>query len=195
MTDRDRPALADRRGMPDVYQPAEDSRLLATAAREAVAADERALDVGTGSGYVAAALAEAGADVVASDLNPAACRRASERGLAAVRADLLDPFRDAAFDLVTFNPPYLPTPAEREWDDWLERALSGGEDGRAVVDPFLDDVGRVLAADGRTLLLVSSLTDVDAVQAYAGERDLDAAVVAEEKHPYERLVVLRLARE
>ena len=198
MTDTDehrsggRPSLADRREVPDVYQPAEDSHLLATAAREAVGPGERALDVGTGSGYVAEALADAGANVVASDLNPGACEQARDRGIDAVRGDLVTPFRDDAFDLVTFNPPYLPTPPEREWDDWMERALSGGADGRAVVDPFLDGVGRVLAPAGRVLLLVSSLTDVAAVRAFARERGFRGDVVAEEKHPYDRLVVLRL---
>jgi|AntDeeMetagen134_2_1112570.scaffolds.fasta_scaffold08120_2 release factor glutamine methyltransferase len=187
-----RPSLAERRETPDVYQPAEDSHLLATAAREEVGAGERALDVGTGSGYVASALADAGADVVASDLNPVACRQAREEGVAAVRGDLLTPFRDSVFDLVTFNPPYLPTPEHREWDDWMERALSGGEDGRRLVDPFIDDVERVLTAEGRVFLLVSSLTDVDAVAEYAGTRGLTGETVAEEKHPYERLVVLRL---
>lgn len=199
MTDADedddsrRPSLADRRGLPDVYQPAEDSHLLATAAREEVRAGDRALDVGTGSGYVASALDEGGGDVVASDINPVACEQARDEGLNAVRGDLLDPFRDASFDLVTFNPPYLPTPAHEEWDDWMERALSGGEDGRRLVDPFLDDVARVLTPDGSVLLLVSSLTDVDAVQSYAAKIGLSGEVVAEEKHPYERLVVLRLS--
>ena len=190
-----RPSLADRREMPEVYQPAEDSHLLATAVREDVREGERALDVGTGSGYVADALADSGADVVASDLNPVACRQARDEGLPVVRGDLLDPFRDDVFDVVTFNPPYLPTPEHREWDDWMERALSGGEDGRRLVDPFLDDVGRVLTPDGRVLLLVSSLTDVDAVCGYAAERGLTGERIAEEKHPYERLVVLRLVRE
>jgi release factor glutamine methyltransferase len=190
-----RPSLADRRDTPDVYQPAEDSHLLATAAREEVAPGERALDVGTGSGYVAAALDDRGARVVASDLNPAACEQARDRGLSVVRGDMLTPVRDDAFDVVTFNPPYLPTPEHKEWDDWMERALSGGEDGRRLVDPFLDDVARVLTHDGRVLLLVSSLTDIDAVREYANDRGLAGQVVAEEKHPYERLVVLRLVRE
>ncbi|SFS05428.1 release factor glutamine methyltransferase [Halomicrobium zhouii] len=189
----DRPSLADRRETPDVYQPAEDSHLLATAARERVSAGDRALDVGTGSGYVASALADAGATVVASDLNPAACEQAAERGLPVVRADLLGPFRDGAFDVVTFNPPYLPTDPDNEWGDWMERALSGGEDGRAAIDPFLDDLDRVLAPDGAAYLLVSSLTDPDAVRERATANGLTATEVDRESHPFETLLVLRLS--
>jgi release factor glutamine methyltransferase len=187
-----RPALADRRGVETVYQPAEDSRLLAETVIEQVDGDERALDVGTGSGYVAARLREeSGADAIGSDLNPAACRQARDAGVPVVRADMFDPFCAASFDVVVCNPPYLPTPPEREWDDWMERALSGGEDGRAVVDPFLDGVGRVLRPDGVAYLLISTLTAPDDVREFAAERGLDSAIVAEESHPFEKLLVVR----
>jgi len=191
----DRPALADQRDVESVYQPAEDSDLLARTARERVAAGDRVLDVGTGSGYVAAVLAEAGADAVGVDVSPLACRQAADIGVPVVRGDLVSPFRDEVFDLVAFNPPYLPTPPEQEWDDWMEHALSGGEDGRRLVDPFLDTVGRVLAPGGEALVLVSSLTDPEAVREYASERNLVSERLSAEKHPYEELVVLRFAAE
>jgi len=123
--------LADRRGLDaTVYQPAEDSGLLAEAAIEA--AHGRVLEVGTGSGWVAAQVAaERGLDVVGSDLNPHAARQARDRGVEGVVADLCAPFRGGAFDTVCFNPPYLPTDPDNEWDDWMEHALSGGESGRS----------------------------------------------------------------
>jgi len=192
--------LADRRGMETaVYQAAEDSDLLATAAAETVAGGDRVLDVGTGSGYVAGTVAaETGAGVVASDLNPHACRQARSHAadagvdLDVVRADLVAPFRDGAFDAVLFNPPYLPANEAAERDDWMEVALSGGETGRAVVDPFLDAVGRVLAPEGVVLLLVSSLTGIDEVLARAADRGFAAETVAEESFPFETLTVQAL---
>jgi release factor glutamine methyltransferase len=107
---------------------------------------------------------------------------------------MFEPFRDDVFDVVVCNPPYLPTPPEREWDDWMERALSGGPDGRAVVDPFLDGVGRVLRDDGEAFLLVSTLTGPEDVRAYARERGLDSEIVAEDSHPFEKLLVVRFFR-
>ncbi|PSP66958.1 methyltransferase [Halobacteriales archaeon QH_8_67_27] len=189
-----RPSLADRRDIERVYQPAEDSKLLADATVEDVEPGDRALDVGTGSGYVAARMREAGADVVGTDLNPHACRQAADAGIPAVRTDLASAFRDGAFDVVAFNPPYLPTEPEREWDDWMERALSGGEDGRAAIDPFLDDLGRVLALDGAAHLLVSSLTDPAVVRDRIAANGLEAEEVASESHPFETLLVLRVER-
>lgn len=186
--------LAERRGVEtEVYEAAEDSHLLARAAVVRAESGDLVLDVGTGSGYVAVTVAETtGARVLGSDLNPHACRRAREAGVEAVRADLVAPFRDATFDLVTFNPPYLPTPEAEGRDDWMERALSGGESGREVVEPFLDTVRRVLDPDGRVLLVVSSLTGIDAVRERARTNGLTTRVVEEESFPFERLVVLSL---
>jgi len=193
-------SLAERRAeaLADVYAPAEDTRLLAEAAVEHVGSDDRVLEVGVGSGFVAARVAEAtGASVVGSDINPEACRAARERGVPTVRADLVAPFRDGAFDVVLFNPPYLPTPPEVEREDWMERALSGGPDGRRVVDPFLGGVKRVLAPGGRVFLLVSTLTGLDAVREHARENGLAVAPepLREESFPFERLVVLEITEE
>lgn len=187
--------LAERRGLErDVYQPAEDSRLLAEAAVEH--ARGRTLEVGTGSGWVAEQIATGtDAEVVASDFNPAACRQARERGLQVVRADLVEPFRDGSFDTVAFNPPYLPTDPDNEWDDRMERALSGGESGREVIDPFLDSVGRILRPDGIVLLLVSSLTGFDTVVDRAERRGFTVSTVRQESYPFEVLSILRLDRE
>jgi release factor glutamine methyltransferase len=182
--------LADRRGLETaVYQPAEDSRLLADTAVDH--ATGRTLEVGTGSGWVAAQIAAAtAATVIASDYNPDACRQARDRGLPVVRADLLEPFRANSFDTVAFNPPYLPTDPENEWDDAMERALSGGETGRAVIEPFLDDVGRVLRSDGVVVLLVSSLTGFETVVDHAEANGFDVSTVAQESYPFETLSVL-----
>ena len=186
-----------------VYQPAEDSGLLANAIEER--GRGRLLEVGTGSGWVAAragAKAGAVADVVASDRSPHACRAARKRAredgrdssFAVVRGDLVAPFADDVFDAVAFNPPYLPTDPDNEWDDWMERALSGGESGRELIDPFLETVGRVLAPGGVVLLLVSSLAGYDAVLEYAAECGFEAETVVEESYPFETLSVVALTR-
>lgn len=186
--------LADRRGIErDVYRPAEDSALLAEVAASVVGPHALVLDVGTGSGFVADRIAdETGARVVGSDLNPHACRRAMERGVPVVRGDLTEPFADGAFDVVTFNPPYLPTDPETEWDDWMEVALSGGETGLAVVEPFLASVRRVLAPDGVVLLLVSSLAGVEDVVELAAGEGFSAVALRDDSYPFETLTVLKL---
>lgn len=188
------PDLADRRGIEtDVYEPAEDSQLLLEAARPGIDEDDLVLEVGTGSGYVAAELsAETGATVLGSDLNPHACRRARERCVQTVRAGLVEPFRDEVFDVVLFNPPYLPRVEAADRNDWIEEALTGGETGRAVIEPFIDRVGRVLAPGGSVLLVVSTLTGVEAVEASAVNAGFGVETVLEESFSFEKLLVLEL---
>ena len=187
--------LSEKRGMKTVYEPAEDSRLLADTILEKID-DGRVLEVGVGSGYVASRIAaETDADVFGCDINPEACRRAKSEGIEVIRSNLVDPFAANSFDAVCFNPPYLPTPPEQEWDDPLEHALSGGEDGRRLIRPFLAEVGRVLRPNGHVYLLVSSLTDVGAVLELADAAGLDGVEIASEPFPFERLVVLEITHK
>lgn len=187
--------LAERRGTNvDVYQPAEDSGLLAQAAVEYPVSGS-VLEVGTGSGWVAQQVGEkTDARALGSDINPHACRQARERGVETIRGNLLAPFRDGAFDAVLFNPPYLPTDPDNEWSDWMEHALSGGESGRELIDPFLDGVGRVLTPDGVVFLLVSSLTGYEEVVARAEANGFSAEVAVQESYPFETLTVLALTK-
>lgn len=188
--------LADRRGLEtEVYQPAEDSRLLFEASVADISASDRVLEVGTGSGYVASALLEeTDATVVGSDINPHACRQARERGVQTVQADLVSPFRDGTFDVVLFNPPYLPQVEAAERDDWMEEALTGGETGREVIEPFVQSVGRVLVAAGSVYLVVSTLTGVDEIRETSRNAGFTVETVREASFPFEKLLVLKLER-
>jgi release factor glutamine methyltransferase len=177
-----------------VYVPAEDTFLLLDAARQEVRGADRVLEVGTGSGLIAAALKKTARCVIATDINPhaAACAR-SER-IDIVITDLCAGLC-TRFDLIVFNPPYLPTRKDERIDDWLEHTLDGGESGRDVIARFLADAGRVLAPGGRILLLISSLTGLDEVIDMALAFGLSVMVVREQVVEDEMLYVLRLVRK
>ena len=114
---------------PEVYAPAEDTWLLLRAAREECRDGERVLEIGCGSGAVSGALCQR-ARVLATDINPHAVQEARDRGVEVLRTDLFSGIC-GQFDLILFNPPYLPTDPDERMDDWLEYALDGGPDGRA----------------------------------------------------------------
>lgn len=184
--------LREQRDIEQVYQPAEDSHLLASTVCEHVHADDRVLDVGTGSGYVATAVQErTGATVLGTDINPHACRQAREHGVTVVRTDLVAGIC-GSFDVVLCNPPYLPTDPDEEWDDWMEYALSGGPSGRTVINEFLDALSSVIDPAGRAYLLASTLSDLDAIDERANENDCETDIVREESVPFETLVVLKI---
>lgn len=189
------PDLADwRETETDVYQPAEDSYLLARTATPHVESTDTILDVGCGSGVVAAHMrASTNACVVGVDRNPIACRTTRDRGVPVVCGDLVTPFVTDQFDVVVFNPPYLPTDPGAA-DDWMEIAIGGGPQGRAVIERFLSTVGRVLTPAGRVFLLVSSVTGVEPIVETAVENGFHAVALADESFPYETLTVLKLVR-
>ena len=117
----------------------------------------RAIDVGTGSGCIACALACArrDLDVTAIDVSPAAVMvargNAEALGIPARAAvgDLLTPIAGASTDLVVANLPYIPDadicalmPEVTEHEPRL--ALAGGVDGLELIRRVVPDGRRVL---------------------------------------------------
>ena len=143
---------------PELVYPIEaDTILLCEAAAAEVRANDRVLEVGSGSGFIAFRLLRKASLVIATDCNPYAARMTHKKGVDVICTDFAAALR-GPFDLILFNPPYLPTAPEERIDDPLELALDGGTDGRSVIARFAATVGDVLAPQGRILLLVSSLT-------------------------------------
>lgn len=178
---------------PQVYSPHEDTLLLLEAAQREILPGDRILEVGCGSGYILSHLS--GRKVaIGTDINPHAVRVSRNLGLDVVRADLLAGLR-GPFDLVLFNPPYLPTLPEERLDDWLEHALDGGPDGATVIRRFLADVDRVLSPWGRVLLLLSSLTGKNNLQGLPGQHGFTSERVLECRIEGETLFVIRLRKK
>lgn len=172
---------------PGVYAPAEDTFLLLDAIDPRPG--ERVLEVGTGCGLVAVHAAGI-ARVVATDVHPAAVRAARDnaarngREVAVARADLARGIR-GPFDLVAFNPPYLPAS-----DDGADAtAWTGGAEGSEVAVRFLQELRSVLARDGRAYLVLSSRNRAGESTA---RRTFDAEPVARRPGFHEELRVWRL---
>jgi release factor glutamine methyltransferase len=175
-----------------VYQPEADTCLLLEAAKKEVKPGDRVLEIGTGSGHISCEIAKV-AEVVATDINPHAVLCARGAGVTVVRSDLCAGIR-GTFDLVIFNPPYLPTRPEERIDDWLEYALDGGINGRETIERFAAQVGRILAPRGRILLLISSLTEITEVQDLFFRYGFVAEVANEQALEDEMLYVLKIAK-
>lgn len=173
-----------------VYSPEADTVVLLDAARAEVNPGDRVLEMGTGSGLIAAEIAKI-TRIIATDINPHAVISARDAGVEVVRTDLFAGLR-GPFDLVLFNPPYLPTQPEERMDDWLEYALDGGESGRAVIARFAAEAGRVLAPGGRILLLISSLTGLSEVSDEFTRHGYTVEVVAQQVVEDEVLSVLKM---
>jgi release factor glutamine methyltransferase len=176
-----------------VYDPSEDSYMLVEAALGEVKVGEKVLDVGTGSGIVSLFLKDH-ADVTATDINPDAVANARLNGIDVVRTDLFKGIC-GPFDLIIFNPPYLPTAEDERLHTWLNKAFDGGPTGRETIARFLEDIGSILPPCGRVLTVISSLTGVDEVTGMYRDHGFSVETVSTEKVPFERLVVLKCVRK
>lgn len=176
----------------EVYDPAEDSYLLADAAVNYAQTGMRVLEIGTGTGFVSSVLlANANVELTATDINPHAAKCAKSNGIEIIRTDMFNGLKAKSyFDIVIFNPPYLPTSDDEKVPGWLNYAFDGGSDGRAAVESFLDHVCEYLVSDGVILLLVSSLTGIEDVSSRMGAMGFDVEIIGREKCSFEELVVL-----
>ena len=139
----------------------------------------RILDLGTGSGCIGIACAHAfpDAEVVLSDVDPAALALAARNvelhqvgdRVSIVRADVFDGLPCATFDLIVSNPPYVNAadfarmPAEYRHEP--ERALAAGDDGLDIVHRILRGARQCLSNDGLLVGEVGS-SAADLVAAY-----------------------------
>ena len=128
----------------------------------------RVLDLGTGSGAIALALAHEKplSGVTATDISPQALEIARQNADALGKAgsvrflegNLFEPVEGELFDLIVSNPPYL---ALAEADSLApelahepRQALFGGDDGYAVLRPLVEQAPGLLAPGGWLILEV-----------------------------------------
>ncbi|MFA4887403.1 MAG: HemK2/MTQ2 family protein methyltransferase [Candidatus Nanoarchaeia archaeon] len=137
-----------------IYEPLEDSELLKKHIK-AYALGKKVLDMGTGSGIQAEEAKRYTQDVLAVDINEEAVALVKKKGIDALHSDLFSAVK-GTFDLILFNPPYLPR--EDQEDEETRLITTGGVVGSELLELFLKQAKRFLNKDGKILIVVSSLT-------------------------------------
>jgi release factor glutamine methyltransferase len=147
-----------------VYSPDEDTFLIEENLKRTSKRFRRALEIGTGTGYLALLLARISKKVVASDIEDTiinlAKRNALRNGLKNiefVKSELFNNI-EGTFDFIIFNPPYLP--GEIPESSYIERAIYGGQGGLEIIVPFLKSAKKFLRKNGLIWILISSLSDI-----------------------------------
>ena len=140
----------------NVYDPSDDTYLLLESIE--IGNHGKSLDMGCGTGIIAIHLAKQGLEVTAVDIDGRAIsntiHNARKNGVSikVVRSDLFERIGDR-YDIIAFNPPYLPSKGENvSWD--------GGEGGVEVIDRFLREAFNHLSPFGDIYMVVSSFTDM-----------------------------------
>ena len=175
-----------------VYEPREDSFLLAEVL-EGMKNLGDVLDVGTGSGIQALVASKNAKNVLGVDINPEAeklaRKNAKNNGIKniAYRESNLFENVNGKFDLIVFNPPYIPV------DDKIKGAeqWSAGEN-LELIKRFVKNVKKHLKENGKILFLISSVTGLKEIEEFFKKQGFSIEVIKKKKIPWEMLYVLEI---
>lgn len=151
-----------------MYEPAEDSFLLRDAITEFCKSNssslKSALDIGTGSGILANKLAEHCEQVIAVEINEETIKQIKNKlnkKIILLKSDLFEAVPKQKFDLITFNPPYLPNEDGEEYED---EELTSGTSGLNTTIEFLRQAKEYLNEKGTILFIASSLAKINGLE-------------------------------
>jgi len=143
--------------MSEIYQPAEDSHLLEDTLKKYIKdTNVKAIEIGVGSGIQLKTLRDLGIkDLSGVDVNKNAVKHCKELGFHCMVSDLFN-FIKEKYDLIVFNPPYLPENRKEPKDSKM--ATTGGELGSEIINKFLRQAKEHMNPNAKIYLLTSSLT-------------------------------------
>jgi len=166
----------------EVYEPREDSFMLADAIEDY--AFGSVLDMGTGTGILAERASDSPkvTNIIGVDVNPAAIeyclKNIRNKKIKFMHSNLFSGLK-GKFDFIVFNPPYLP----RGKDKVKDKSLIGGKKGFEVLEKFFKEVSKHLNPKGRILIVFSSLTDKEKVDSIIKNHKFKANLL-EKKHMF-----------
>jgi release factor glutamine methyltransferase len=166
------------------YVSSEDSALLRSVIKRY--SGEASLEIGAGNGGGLVELSKAFSLVVGSDLGrPAMADWAA--GADYVLADAAGCFRDATFDLVAFNPPYI------DADDLGDRTVEGGR-GLEVPLKFLREALRTVRPGGKVVMLLDDRAELSEFEDVCADFGFGVTRVATRRMFFEELTVYEVSK-
>ena len=181
----------------NIYEPREDSFLLAKSLDVKWIRTQKCLDLGCGSGIQTLQLMENGADfVTAVDINASALyftqfnleknfSREPINRTNVLESDLFENLIEKKFDVIVFNPPYVIS------DSLEEKALDGGKNGREILDRFLLQMENFLNENGMVFFLQNNLNGFKESEELLKRLNFNFQIIARQKLFFEELVVFR----
>jgi len=146
------------------YQPAEDSYLMSKILKEKIPnllkknSNLKFLEIGAGSGIhleTAKNLGIKNENIFSCDINESAIFYCNLLGFNCIYSDLFQNI-EGKYDLIIFNPPYLPYDKREPKDSQL--ATTGGKKGNEIIIKFLQQAKNYLNKKGIIFLITSSLS-------------------------------------
>lgn len=174
-----------------IYKPDSDSFLLENEVKK-YAKGKSVLDIGSGSGILAKTALESGAkSVLCNDIDSDAIKFLKRKEFNAIQSDLFSNIK-GKFDLIVFNPPYLPRDYREDKESRL--ATTGGKRGDEIIVRFLGAVKRHLTKNGIVLIVISSLTPKRKILNLIRTKKMQRKIIARERFFMEKLDVWEIKK-
>jgi len=182
-----------------MYSPAEDSYLLSETLKTYLKKNKirnkkiKILDMGSGSGIQAETCIALGFDnILCADIDKKSVFYLKRKKLKAVFSNLFSSqlLKNQKFDLIIFNPPYLP---ENEYDNQPD--TTGGKKGYETILRFLNQAKSHLAENGEILILFSSLSNPEIIKEEAGRLNYNLVLLNKQKFSFETLYVFLIKQK
>ena len=167
------------------YPPSEDTFFLADYIKNEKG--ESALDIGTGSGYLAALLEKSFSLVVGTDLSFNVLKKHEYFTINNVCCNGADALNQQ-FDLVICNMPYLNT------DEVSDVRTDGGKDGLEIPIKIIDSAKSQIKPGGKFIYVTSSLSDFKKLISYTKLEGFNVSIIAKKKLFFEELILVECVR-
>ena len=148
-----------------IYQPAEDSYLMSRILKEKIPnllqknSDLTFLEIGAGSGIHLETVKNLGIkieNIFSSDIDKKSVAYCNLLGYNCIYSDLFENISNK-YDIIIFNPPYLPEDSREPKESRL--ATTGGKKGDEIILKFLEQAKGYLEVNGLIFLITSSLAE------------------------------------
>lgn len=192
-----------------VYLPSDDTDLLLEVIEEKITKAnknyKKAIEIGSGNAFLSLAIYGNVKELYSTDINPIVIdyllnvkERYNLEKMKVVYSNLFDSIDETEkFDLIIFNPPYVPTEELSEDEDLDEingydLAVNGGIEGREIIDKFIEQLPNHLLEKGECYLLISSLNNPIEIIENLKHKKLNAEIIGSKKLFFEELFVLKI---
>jgi HemK-related putative methylase len=147
-----------------IYEPAEDSFLMSRILKENLPkllkknSDLKFLEIGAGSGINLETAKNSRVkleNIFSSDIDKKSVLHCRLLGFNCIHSDLFEKIPKIKFDIIIFNPPYLPEDLQEPEDS--KTATTGGKKGNEIIIKFLKQAKNFLSKSGKIFLITSSL--------------------------------------